>query len=85
MPLQLPPQWNRPPKTPNKKATKLVQAADQAATAQTTAFRAIETLASVAKNQSDRGAIATMAEYIYRPLKRKAEELCVERAKKTGK
>lgn len=54
---------------------KLTEAARLAAEAQATAFRAIETFASVAKNQADRGAVATMAEYVDRPLKRKAEEL----------
>lgn len=51
------------------------KAAEKAIAAQDLAFQALEALASVAKNQSDRGAIATMAEYIYRPLKQKAEEL----------
>ena len=32
----------------------------------------LESYAGVARNQSDRGAIATMAEYVYRPLKQKA-------------
>jgi len=57
---------------------RLAEALKQADAAQTTAFQAIETFAGVAKNQADRGAIATMAEYVYRPLKRKAEELRVE-------
>ena len=34
----------------------------------------LEDYASVAVDQSDRGAIATMAEYIYRPLKKKVHE-----------
>ncbi len=54
---------------------RLREAADRAAAAQSRSFQAIETFAKVARNQSDRGAVATMAEYIYRPLKRKAEEL----------
>jgi hypothetical protein len=54
---------------------KLAEAARWAAEAQRTAFRAIETFATVAKDQADRGAVATMAEYVDRPLKRKAEEL----------
>ena len=53
----------------------------QAHVAQTTAVQAIETFAGVAKNRADLGAIATMAEYVYRPLKRKAEELRAECAK----
>jgi len=53
----------------------VTKAVEKAAAAQNLAFQALEALASVAKNQSDRGAIATMAEYLYRPLKRKAEEL----------
>ena len=40
-----------------------------------TARQALEAFAGVAKNQSDRGAIATMAEYVYRPLKQKVEDL----------
>jgi hypothetical protein len=38
---------------------------------------AIESYARVARDQSDRGAIATMAEYAYRPLKTKLE--CLEK------
>lgn len=34
----------------------------------------LESYARVAADQSDRGAIATMAEYVYRPLKAKAEQ-----------
>jgi hypothetical protein len=41
----------------------------------TTARGAIESYARVARDQSDRGAIATLAEYVYRPLKRKLAEL----------
>jgi hypothetical protein len=36
---------------------------------------AIEAYARVARDQSDRGAIATMAEYVYRPLKTKVQSL----------
>ncbi len=61
-------------------AAKLAEAAKLAAEAQATAFNAIDTLAKVAKNQSDRGTVATLAEYMYRPLKRKAEELKTELA-----
>ena len=54
---------------------KLAEAIQLAETAQKTAFQAIETFAGVAKNQADRGAVATMAEFVYRPLQRKVEEL----------
>lgn len=39
------------------------------------AVRGIEAYAKVAKDQSDRGAIAMMGELVYRPLARKVEEL----------
>ena len=35
----------------------------------------IEAFAAVAKNRADLGAIATMGEYVYRPLKAKAKAL----------
>jgi hypothetical protein len=54
---------------------KLTEAVERADAAQSSAYRAIDTLASVAKNQSDRGAVATLSEYAYRPLKQKAAEL----------
>jgi hypothetical protein len=54
---------------------KLTEAIQQAQLAQTTAFRAIEALAKVAMDQADRGAVATLAEYVDRPLKRKVEDL----------
>ena len=44
-------------------------------TALTTARRALEAYARVARDQSDRGAIAVMNEYVYRPLKAKLETL----------
>ena len=50
---------------------KALELANQAAAI---AFQAIEHLAQVAQNRSDLGAIATMAEYIYRPLKGKATQ-----------
>ena len=59
-------------------AKNMAKAAKLATDAQATAFKAIDTLAKVAKNQSDRGTVATLAEYMYRPLKRKAEELIME-------
>jgi Glycosyl hydrolase family 67 N-terminus len=55
-----------------KNSAEAVELASQAATV---AFQAIDTLAMVAKNRTDLGAIATMAEYIYRPLKEKAESI----------
>ena len=61
--------------------TNLAEAMKQAQVAQTTVFRAIEAYARVAKNRADLGAIATLAEYVYRPLKRKAEALRAEHAK----
>ena len=82
-----PPPRKRPPGTPNRKATRwnfarrLSEAAERTKAAQTAAFQAIEAFAGVARNQADRGAIATMAEYVDRPLKRKAEELRAECAK----
>jgi hypothetical protein len=39
------------------------------------AYAALEAYVRVAVDQSDRGAIATMAEYVYRPLKDKAAQL----------
>jgi hypothetical protein len=53
----------------------LAEALQQAKLAQSTAFQAVEAFAKVAKDQADRGAIATLAEYVDRPLKRKVEEL----------
>lgn len=49
--------------------------------AQKIAFEALESLAGVAKNRADYGAIATMAEYVYRPLQRKADALRAEHDK----
>ena len=59
---------------------RLAEAIEQAQVALKTACQAIEAFAQVAKNQSDRGAIATMAEYVYRPLKQKVEQLRAEAA-----
>ena len=59
---------------------RLSEAAERTKAAQAAAFKAIEAFAAVARNQADRGAIATMAEYVYRPLKQKAEELRAEHA-----
>ena len=60
---------------------KLGEAIELTKAAQTTAFQAIEALAGVAKSRADSGAIATMAEYVYRPLKKKADDLRAEYAK----
>ena len=54
---------------------KLRKAAHQAEVARSTIVRAIEAYAGVAKNRADLGTIATMGEFVYRPLKQKAEEL----------
>jgi hypothetical protein len=62
-------------------AVSLREAARQAHVAHTTAVQAIEAFAGVAKNRADLGAIATLAEYVYRPLKRKAEQLRADCAK----
>jgi len=54
---------------------RLTEAIEQTKAAVETVRQAIEAFANVAKNQSDRGAIATMAEYVYRPLKEKTGSL----------
>ncbi len=41
----------------------------------TTARQALEAYAGVVRDQSDRGAIAVMNEYVYRPLKEKVAAL----------
>ena len=46
--------------------------------------RAINTFADVAKDRADAGAVATMGEFVYRPLKKKVEQLRVELAKVKG-
>jgi hypothetical protein len=51
------------------------QAARYANQAVDRARRALESYARVARDQSDRGAIAVMNEFVYRPLKAKAAEL----------
>lgn len=50
-------------------------AIDHAGVALDTARSAIETFARVGRNQSDRGAVAIMAEYLYRVLKRRLHDL----------
>jgi hypothetical protein len=52
-----------------------------AANARDAAFRAIDTYAAVAKDRADSGAVATMAEYAYRQLNRKIDDLRKEREK----
>jgi len=49
-----------------------------------TMVRAIDTFAEVAKNRADAGAVATMGEFVYRPMKRKTEALQAEFAKLTA-
>ena len=53
----------------------LAQARKHAESALKSARGAIESFANVAWNQSDRGSIAVLAEYMVRPLKAKAREL----------
>ena len=52
-----------------------VDAIQNAETALVTAREALEAYADVARDQSDRGAIAVMNEYVYRPLKEKVAAL----------
>ena len=52
----------------------------QAETALATACRALESYARIACDQSDRGGIAVMNEYVYRPLKAKVEALSLSRS-----
>jgi hypothetical protein len=54
---------------------KLKEAIELARRAQATVFRAIDTYAGVARNRADSGAVATMAEHVWRQLGRKAEQL----------
>ncbi len=63
---------------PGRAKAKLCEAAALTRATRESAFQAIESLAGVAKNRADCGAIATMAEYVYRPLKRRANELQAE-------
>ncbi|MCF6286373.1 MAG: hypothetical protein L3K26_14450, partial [Candidatus Hydrogenedentes bacterium] len=61
----------------------LGEALRHAEAALTTMIRAINTFADVAKDRADAGAVATMGEFVYRPLKKKVAELRVEYAKLT--
>ena len=54
---------------------KPTEAIQHAGTALVTAREALEAYADVARDQSDRGAIAVMNEYVYRPLKEKVAAL----------
>ncbi len=54
------------------KAAEALRLADQAVKA---AFESIDSLAKVSRNRADNGAVATMAEYIFRALQRKTEEM----------
>jgi hypothetical protein len=54
---------------------KLAEAIQLTEQAHAAAFHSIETFAGVARDKADRGAIATMAEYVCRQLKRKADSL----------
>ena len=54
---------------------KLAETVRLADAAHAAAFRSLETYAGVARDQADRGAIATMAEFVHRELKRKADSL----------
>ena len=54
---------------------KAVEAIQQAEIALATACQALEAYAGIARDQSDRGAIAVMNEYVYRPLQEKVAAL----------
>jgi hypothetical protein len=56
-------------------AGKMQDARREGEAALATVRAAIEAYAGVARDRSDRGAIAVMAEYVYRPLKAKVEKL----------
>jgi hypothetical protein len=56
-------------------AGKPVEARGHAKDALVKSRLALEAFARVARDQSDRGAIATMNEYVYRPLRTKAQEM----------
>ena len=62
---------------------KPVDAIQNAETALAIAREALEAYADVVRDQSDRGAIAVMNEYVYRPLKEKVVAL-QEKAINTG-
>lgn len=60
---------------------KPAEALRQAETALSLARRALENYARVARDQSDRGTIATLAEYVYRPLKERVAKLKMSASK----
>ena len=62
-------------------AAKLAEAAKLADRAAQTAYQMIDAYAHVVRDQSDRGAIATLAEYVWRPLRDKAKKLHAEAGK----
>ena len=58
-----------------EKAGKPIEAYENTKDALTKARLALEAFARVARDQSDRGAIATLNEYVYRPLRTKEQEM----------
>ncbi len=62
----------------NAGRARFAEAAKLAEQAEQNARRMIEAYAAVARDSSDRGAIATMAEYVWRPLRDKARQLKAE-------
>jgi len=54
---------------------RMAEAVAQTKSARDAAFQAIDSYAAVAKNRADAGAVATMAEYVWRQLDRKVDEL----------
>lgn len=60
---------------------KIAEAAKLAEQAEQTARKTIDAYAAIVRDQSDRGAIATMAEYVWRPLRDRAKQLKTEPAK----
>jgi hypothetical protein len=60
---------------------RLAEAIEHTKAAQSAAFQAIEAFAAVAKNRADAGAVATMAEYVWRATGRKLAALQAEQNK----
>lgn len=58
-----------------EKGNKRDEALQHAETALAKTRGALDAYARIARDQSDRGAIATMAEYVYRPIRDKLNEL----------
>ncbi|MBN1342131.1 MAG: hypothetical protein JXQ73_05600 [Phycisphaerae bacterium] len=65
----------------DEQKAKLIQAAKLADKAEQTARQMIDAYAHVVRDQSDRGAIAILAEYVWRPLRDKAKQLHAEAGK----